>query len=89
MRSFILIFTPQLGIGLHQGLFAYRVLNFHLELSRNIYARLYNNLSDQATEWKTGIILILSLQHNIKNMLTQVERQSQIDGIQELSPLQN
>jgi hypothetical protein len=39
-KVFILIFTPQLGIGLHQGLLAYGVLNFHLGLSRNIYARL-------------------------------------------------
>jgi uncharacterized membrane protein YqaE (UPF0057 family) len=38
LRSFILIFMPQLGIGLHQGLFAYGLLNFHLGLSRNIYA---------------------------------------------------
>jgi len=36
--SVILIFTPQLGIGLHQGLLADGILDLHLRLSSYINA---------------------------------------------------
>jgi len=89
LRSFILIFTPQLGIGLHQGLFVERILNLHFRLSSHFNAKLQNNMGNQVAERETGTTVISGLQHNTKNMLAQAERQSQADGIQELSPLQN
>jgi len=70
LRSFILTFMPQLGIGLHQGLIVEGVLYLHLGLSRDVYTRLNDNLRDQAAEWKSCNILILGLQHNIEDMLT-------------------
>jgi hypothetical protein len=89
LRSFILAFMPQLGIGLHQCLIAKGVLYLHLGLSRDVYTRHNNNLRDQRAERKSCSKLILGLQHNIENMLTQAEWQSHNDGIQELSPLLN
>jgi hypothetical protein len=82
-----LTFMPQLGIRLHQGLIAEGLLDLHLGLSRDIWARLHNNLRNQAAKRKTSSILISGLQHDIKNILARAEWQCHNDGIQELSLL--
>jgi len=76
-----LIVMPQLGIGLHEGLFVEGILNLHLGFSSNINARLQDDLSKQAAEGETHTTLISCLQYNTKNMLAQAERQSQTDDI--------
>jgi hypothetical protein len=85
LRSFILAFMPQLGIRLHKCLIAEGFMYLHLGLSRDAYTRLHNNLRDQVAKRKICSILILGLQHDIKNMLPQAEWQSHNDGIHELS----
>jgi hypothetical protein len=69
MRVFILIITPQLCIGLHQGLFAEGILDLHLRLSSHINARLQDDLSKEAAKGEISIILISGLYHNNHNKL--------------------
>jgi hypothetical protein len=65
------------------------VLDFHLGLSRDVQARLHNNLSDQAAKRKTFSFFILGFQHDVQHMLAQAERQSHNYGIKKLRPLLN
>jgi hypothetical protein len=81
LRSFILAFMPQLGIGLQQSLIAEGVLYLHLWLSKDVYTRLHNNLRDQAAERQSCCVLISSLQHNVEDMLAQTKGQHHDNGI--------
>jgi hypothetical protein len=81
LRSFILAFIPQLGIGLHQSRITERVFYLHLWLSRDVYTRLHNNLHDEAAKRKFCSVLISSLQHNVEDMLAQTKGQSHDNGI--------
>jgi hypothetical protein len=63
------------------------VQDFHLGLSKDVQARLHNNLSDQAAKKKTCSLFISGLQHDIQNLLAQAECQSHNYAIKKLSPL--